>query len=359
MMAGTKLLVSLHIILLSAGDSWAWTTLPSVSLSSIDHQLRTHHHHTSSSRIHKNYQPSHHHVLLSATSATESTTADITSSILKDINPNSLPILHIQGRIGSGSYGTVHQGLLIKSQEDVQSCITKRCWTFSEIENNVPIQIYNLEKEEKLREEEELAIAQRTGLASVKQQQNGNVVVSTEETTSDTTKLLSKEEIKTKSERCKHYWNVERHIFEKLSEKKKTSSIPKEVLATPEFLGVYQDDGNGNDTQEDNIKGYGLLDKDDGKNGWFSTKTNGHGGHEWMVFEFVGGEYNDGDDEEMPAQTLLDAMEVSVTHIISQMTWISCFIHKLCIYANQKLNLFERANFETPKVGLERSTSKY
>ena len=328
-MAGILLALShVLLLLLSAGGSWAWTTttLPSSfsQLSIIDHQQRTYHHQTLS-RIHQNYQPSHHHhnvLLLSATPTTdESTTTrtdDITvSSILKDINPNSLPILHIQKRIGSGSYGTVHQGLFIKSQDNVQRCITKRCWTSCEIENNVPLQIYNMEKEEKEREED-LAVAQRTGLASVKQQENGGDVVVVSTTTEEQT-TLSKEEIKMKSERCKHYWNVEKHIFEKLTEKKKkkrrnSSSNEEVVLATPEFLGVYQDAGNDT-TQEDNIiKGCGLLDTDDG---WFSTTNtndNGkYGGHEWMVFEFVGGEYNN-DDEEMPAQTLLDAMEVSAQH---------------------------------------------
>jgi len=103
----------------------------------------------------------------------------------------------------------------------------------------------------------------------------------------------------------------------------------------PLFWGVYRDDGKGGGTSVDNgeatsIPGYGATSSSpprrkqqssNGYNFWFLDNTNSDGGtsddgdsvgHEWMVFEFVGTANTTGDDGSVnvPAQTLLDAMEV-------------------------------------------------
>lgn len=168
------------------------------------------------------------------------------------------------------------------------------------------------------KDEKELAVGQRTGLVI----KTGEA----EKTTGDeSTQSLSPSELKTRSERCKHYWEVERHCFQKLEDdikknQKKTAddNDSASVKATPSFLGVYQDDGNGNELENsETIQGYGLLGKEESSdNGWFSANNGNDGkskGHEWMTFEFVGSTLHTESPTMSydPAQTLLDAMEVS------------------------------------------------
>ena len=100
---------------------------------------------------------------------------------------------------GSGSYGTVHRGYLIQSKENIQPCIAKRAWTFSELEANIPTQIFKIDKSA-VAQRTGMAVAQRTGVVS----SNGDVVSIEDESN---TSALSKEELKTKAERCQHFWN--------------------------------------------------------------------------------------------------------------------------------------------------------
>ena len=265
--------ILLQILLLSVvGEIWAWTTLPQSQLFRSQKKIYD---------ICQHSSQHHTHQLTHIFSTTTSTREDI-ASILDDIDEKSLPSLRLGKRVGSGSYGTVHQGYLIQTKNDIKPCIAKRAWSLSEIESGVPTQIFNLDQEE-----ENLAVAQRTGLAT--QQTNGDtltVSIPAEE-------LLSKEEIKTRASRCEHYWNVERHCFQKIKVyNENIKDENKKILATPEFYGVHQDDGNEDQLLLDSIEGYGLSSK----------------GHQWMTFEFIGST-TDG-NEDKPAQTLLDAMEL-------------------------------------------------
>jgi len=243
--------ILLQILLLSVGEIRAWTTT-----------LPQSHHLT--------------HIFSTITSTRE----DITL-ILDDIDEKSLPLLRLGKRVGSGSYGTVHQGYLIQTKNDIKPCIAKRAWSLPEIESGVPTQIFNLE------EEDNLAVAQRTGLAT--QQTNGDT------TTSIPEEILSKEDIKIRASRCEHYWNVERHCFQKIKVyNENIKDHNKKILATPEFYGVHKDDGNEDQLLLLDVEGYGVSG---------SSK-----GHQWMTFEFVGSTSDDNEDK--PAKTLLDAMEL-------------------------------------------------
>jgi len=253
--------ILLQILLLSVGEIWAWTTLPQSQL-------------FRSQNIYQHSSQQHTHQLTHIFSTTTSTSKDITS-ILDDIDEKSLPLLRLGKRVGSGSYGTVHQGYLIQTKNDIKPCIAKRAWSLPEIESGVPTQIFNLDQEE-----DNLAVAQRTGLAT--QQTNGG----------DTTASIPAEE---RASRCEHYWNVERHCFQKINVyNENIKDENKKILATPEFYGVYKDDGNEDQLLLD-VEGYGLSG---------SSK-----GHQWMTFEFVGSSTTDG-NEDKPAKTLLDAMEL-------------------------------------------------
>ena len=73
--------------------------------------------------------------------------------------------------------------------------------------------------------------------------------------------------------------------------------------AAPQFLGVHRDDGRGDQFGSGvSIQGYGTPSNEKG--------TANKCGQEWMVLEFVGTSLGDGSIGK-PAQTLLDAMEVS------------------------------------------------
>lgn len=139
---------------------------------------------------------------------------------------------------------------------------------------------------------------------------------------------ISEEEAKKRAERCKYYWEVERHCFQKMEERKRREGESGRASllekAVPSFLGVFYDDGSESKGHKVN-PGYGLMEEQKKKNsmgGWFSSNgdnARGHtsnSGHRWMVFECVksnkcsDGEMTEGHND-ICALTLLDAMEVS------------------------------------------------
>ena len=232
----------------------------------------------------------------------------------------SFPLLRIGKRVGSGSYGTVHQGYLLRSKNDaVVPCIAKRAWTLAELKADIPLQVLKKieQKELKQRGQEDedsssLVISQRTGLAS----------------SSSVTSASNSEDLKTRAERCEHYWNVERHCFQKMTKAMDENNLLRNPTSTtgmsvpPLFWGVYQDDGRGS-SNDALIPGYGALSLP-GKqasigNFWLSASNGGtedaSKGHKWMVFEFVGTAKKDGNLVYKPAQTLFDAMEVRLKQI--------------------------------------------
>ena len=275
-------LAFLHLLLLTAEKARAWSVAPVVRR---QHEYFSGRHHLLLSRPRRSSP-------ISVTSTAEAS-GDI-NSILDDVRARSLPLLRIGSRVGSGSYGTVHQGYLISAEDDFQPCIAKRAWTLAEIEANVPSRIFKLDQEEKQRREQ-LAVAQRTGLASVKLAQNDGEVTNAE------SEPLSASDLKTRSDRCRHYWDVERHCYQKMEEINRQKN--RMGNAAPQFLGVHRDDGRGDQFGSGvSIQGSGTPSNEKG--------TANKCGQEWMVLEFVGTSLGDGSIGK-PAQTLLDAMEVS------------------------------------------------
>ena len=223
----------------------------------------------------------------SITTALKSTASELERIVSNLDDDVDLPILHVAERIGSGSYGTVHKCYLINSKKDITPCVAKRSWSFEEIQASVPKQINDADR-----------IIVRTGLAS------NSAKLEMEEKV-----VLSEEEIKIASERCAHYWEVERHCFQKL---KKCSDEDNDVLlekAIPTFLGVFNDDGSGMECN-DLVEGYGLISESK-EGGWFNSgNENRRVGHDWMVFETVES-FEEGED----VLTLLDAMDVRYVYV--------------------------------------------
>ena len=148
----------------------------------------------------------------------------------------------------------------------------------------------------------------RTGLAK----QNDN-----EEEEKNKEKVTS-EEAKKRTERCRHYWNVERHCFEKLEKVMGQQQDVSNKRAVPSFLGVFGDDGSG--LQSDVMDGYGVVgERNEGAGGWFNNDE-AIDGHEWMVFESV-----ESIEEGEGAMTLLDAMEVRICIYVFYCTTFGCF----------------------------------
>jgi hypothetical protein len=196
----------------------------------------------------------------------------------------------------------VHECWLIKSKDDVQSCVAKRAWSYKEIEANVPKKVNDSDK-----------VVARTGLAYAKKEMDKV--------------QLPAEEVKTRAERCKHYWEVEMHCFEKIEKMKDDDDLLNK--ATPAFLGTFHDDGSGPDYEM--IDGYGLLD-DNKEGGWFSNSEEKVDGHKWMVFE----EVKSADDE--GALTLLDAMEVRRKNTVfshTDFTFVSSLGHSYCMQIDE------------------------
>jgi len=247
------------------------------------------------------------------TEATASSLSDI-QSILNDIkNDDSLtfPLLRIGRRVGSGSYGTVHEGYFITrnattaEESGIQHIIAKRAWTFNELEANIPTQIFNFDQEKRSQQEEKMAVAQRTGLA-VK-----SLPITNTNNDNNGESLHDDADVKMKYERCKHYYNVEKHCYQKLTRKKEgsSSSKSKNDATTPIFLGVHQDDG------KTTIDDYNQMLSSSAAASDRSHKTK-NVGHEWMVFEYISSSsssiMNDSGSTK-PAITLLDAISMAST----------------------------------------------
>lgn len=217
----------------------------------------------------------------------------------KDENEESA--LRIGKRVGSGAYGTVHIAHSLDNDSE-KRCIVKRAWTLSEIEMNVPTAVMQLDS---TRDVQRTGVARATGVA---QQDNHD-----ENSTSGGDKM------KERAERCRYYWNVERHIVQKLANEASSSNSH----VTPQFKGVFRSDGDTNEGGEI-VPGYGKIGTADNNNnsneggGFFSMMNGGddnEGIHEWMVFEYIPSSLEGGDEESLPSLTLLDAMEVSIhTH---------------------------------------------
>lgn len=207
--------------------------------------------------------------------------------------------------------------MLIKSKDDIKECVAKRSWGKREIQTNIPGKVANLSSSTRTG----MSVAAKTGLASAKPPQR-----------EEGTEKLSDEEVKTKAERCMHYWEVERHCFQKLA-KQENEEISK---AVPLFLGVYTSEGG-----VEIVDGYGLIDAEN-EGGWFNGDNSGADGHEWMVFESV-----QSVDGSSGALTLLDAMEVShlrYMHIFGNISRI-----------HPPMNFF---NHQNNSDGLEKSRQK-
>jgi hypothetical protein len=219
--------------------------------------------------------------------------------------PPPFPILRISTRVGHGTYGIVHSGYLVRSLDDIVPIIAKRPWKLPELEMDVPSILSKMdeEREGRMRANELLAIAQRTGLASSRERtasnddgggEEGVVAVANDVGESSAS---SSSDIRTRHERCRHYWDVERHCYRKIMEGIGSNRrVGEGNNATPSYFGVYRDDGRGPGRGDDDARGVANDDE---------------GGDEWMVFEFVGTTSNDGSID-VPALTLLDAMEVSL-----------------------------------------------
>lgn len=241
--------------------------------------------------------------------------------------------LRIGKRVGSGAYGTVHIAThLLNNSDETDSktkYIAKRAWTLSELELNVPMAVAE-------NNNQRTGVVCATGLAE-QDNNNDNGIDSSDN--DDNNSNNNKDKIKETAVRCQYYWNVERHIVQKLA----SSSAIEEggdatddsLHVTPQFKGVYQSapiNDNNDDAGEQGgiVPGYGTIDKqidsdsDDnnsnqGMGAFFSMFNDGDDDnkeglcHEWMVFEYVPSPLLSDEESSSPALTLLDAMGVS-TH---------------------------------------------
>eukprot|EP00581_Thalassiosira_minuscula_P015230 CAMPEP_0183716110 /NCGR_PEP_ID=MMETSP0737-20130205/10120_1 /TAXON_ID=385413 /ORGANISM="Thalassiosira miniscula, Strain CCMP1093" /LENGTH=1061 /DNA_ID=CAMNT_0025945321 /DNA_START=142 /DNA_END=3327 /DNA_ORIENTATION=+ len=300
------------------------------------HRFRHHGHHGTSRVVHQHHHNRRQSSVASSLQFAPDTVESSSSSLIDlfdDIDESTtFPILKISHRIGSGSYGTVHSGYLLRAKDDVVvPCIAKRAWTYSELSEKVPSKIMDADRAKK---EEGMAVAQRTGVTIAQAtglvvaqgtgltiaQRTGLITSNSYDNEDEegsvgegSESMLSPEELQLRAERCQHYWEVERHCFQKMEDRIKKKNDHIGERATPAFLGVYRDDGLPLGDGETDDPAYGTLDGGETKskdNGWFSNNNAGEEGvgHPWMVFEFVGSTSDDHDDA--PAQTLLDAMEL-------------------------------------------------
>ncbi|KAL7547760.1 hypothetical protein ACHAWF_011038 [Thalassiosira exigua] len=240
------------------------------------------------------------------------TPASILDDMLDEIDDASLPLFLVGERVGSGSYGTVHRGLLVKSKGDARPCVGKRAWTAAELSANVPRAALGLDQDNAVAQRTGLAVAQKTGVANAIDP-NDNA---------EDAEPLSPSEAKARAERCRDYWDVERHCFQKMEDADDEDDGGEGGRAAPEFWGVYDDGGRrrqlggGGET----IPGYGAVGEDEGNGGdggWLSGLVGERSkGLQWMVFEFIGSKTEDASavlDSGVagePAPTLLDAMEL-------------------------------------------------
>lgn len=245
-----------------------------------------------------------------------------TPSIIDNGGGDGSLLLRIGKRIGSGAYGTVHTAQFVNSENNKQY-IAKRAWTLAELELDVPKAVMQLDRYS--------CNQQKTGIARLVGGATGVV----EGGSSSDDNGDSKDKLKESAERCRYYWNVERHICQKLSSSSKSFHRNLNIKVTPQFMGVFQsavvvDDDDDDGEEEEIVPGYGkIIGKHDTNNNnneqfggeFFSMKYKNNSGdddnegHDWMVFEYIpsfscsiGGD----DDDDSPATTLLDAMEVSL-----------------------------------------------
>ena len=239
--------------------------------------------------------------------------------------------LRIGKRVGSGTYGTVHIAHLLNNNndnnnnDDIDSdkrYIAKRAWTLSELELNVPMAVMQLDS---ANDNQRTGVVCATGL--VVEQGNKDDAVDSDDDDDNYNDSSRKDELKERAERCRYYWNVERHIVQKLESSIEGGRDSNNRHVTPQFKGVYQstevDDNDDGGEQGEIVPGYGKIGKLDGTDddnnnnqgigGFFSMFNDGDNKeglrHEWMVFEYIPSPSCG--DESSPALTLLDAMEVS------------------------------------------------
>ena len=238
--------------------------------------------------------------------------------------------LRIGKRVGSGAYGTVHIATHLlddDSNDNETKYIAKRAWTLSELELNVPMAVMQLDNNNGAENNRQrTGVVCSTGLA---EQDNNNKDIDSSDH-DDTNNGNNTDKLKETAARCQHYWNVERHIVQKLAEG--GGDAINDSYVTPQFKGVYQSapiDNNDNDEGEQGeiVPGYGTINKldsdsDDNNNNqgmgaFFSMFNDGDDDnkeglcHEWMVFEYIPSPLSMSGEESLPALTLLDAMEVS------------------------------------------------
>ena len=236
--------------------------------------------------------------------------------------------LRIGKRVGSGAYGTVHIATHLIDDSDETRYIAKRAWTLSELELNVPMAVMQLDNNYN---SQRTGVVCATGLAE--QGNNNNDIDSSDN--DDDTNSNNEDKLKETAARCQYYWNVERHIVQKLAS---ASSIEEggdttdSLHVTPQFKGVYQsapinDNNDDGGEQGEIVPGYGTINKldtavDDNNNNqgmgaFFSMFNDGDDDnkeglcHEWMVFEYIPSPLLSDEESSLPALTLLDAMGVS------------------------------------------------
>jgi hypothetical protein len=274
--------------------------------------------------------------------------------------------LVIGPRIGSGTYGTVHIALLnnndesdsgSRSSKEKTYYIAKRAWTLAELELNVPSAVMELDDSNELN-----GVVSRvgTGLSTAA---SATGLVKDDASSNGSEK--QQDNLQEKAERCRYYWNVERHIFEKLQRQQEEGGGGVDSIATPQFLGVFRSNNESNEGEEEDIvPGYGKLDgpnnsdssdNNDGNGilgGFLSAITsnsnsdddNKEDGHEWMVFEYIPSSI---DDSSQPL-TLLDAMEMDLKNqqVQQQRIQLDYQNHSLD-YISNALNLDANTNDDT------------
>jgi hypothetical protein len=274
--------------------------------------------------------------------------------------------LVIGPRIGSGTYGTVHIALLnnvdesdsgSRSSKEKTYYVAKRAWTLAELELNVPAAVMELDDNNELNS----GVVSRvgTGLSTASSASSATGLVKDDASSNGSEK--QQDSLQENAERCRYYWNVERHILEKLQRQQKEDVMSS---ATPQFIGVFRSNNESNEGEEEEIvPGYGKLDgpnnsdsnnNNDGNDilgGFLSAITNSNSdddnkehGHEWMVFEYIPSSI---DDSSQPL-TLLDAMEMDLQNqeVQQQRIQLDYQNHSLD-YISKALNLEANTNDDT------------
>ena len=305
---------------------------------------------------------------------------DITNSsdeesakIANEQGRNNKKNLVIGPRIGSGTYGTVHIALLNNNNDDKNDddngsrsskektyYIAKRAWTLAELELNVPSAVMELDDNNELN-----SGVSRVGTGlSTASSATGLVKHDASSDSSSNDSEKQQDSLQEKAERCRYYWNVERHIFEKLQRQQQQEEGGDGSRATPQFIGMFRSNNESEEGGEEEIvvPGYGKLDgpnnsdsndnndRNDILGGFLSAITinnsnsdddNKEEGHEWMLFEYIPSSI---DDSSQPL-TLLDAMEMDLKNqeVQQQRIQLDYQNHSLD-YISKALNLDANTN---------------